>query len=135
MKLGRLIKSRNILIWDCIFNLQMFGENSEPTILRSFSKIDSESSWSAEYTIFFLPVSWQSFFFSQLENCQSVQPHFLKEKSIFLKKSFFHCCWDACMLLFRLLLKHFNCFWSVGFLFWWVILKVTFHTVSSKQCC
>jgi hypothetical protein len=34
-----LIKSKEILIQGRIFNLQTVGENSEPRILRSFSKI------------------------------------------------------------------------------------------------
>jgi hypothetical protein len=34
MKLGSLIKNRNILIWGGIFNLQMVRENSELIILR-----------------------------------------------------------------------------------------------------
>ncbi len=34
MKLGSVIKNRNILVWGGIFNLQMVGENSELRILR-----------------------------------------------------------------------------------------------------
>ncbi len=43
MKLEGLIKSKWNFISGCIFNLQMVGENSEPIILRSFSKESLQS--------------------------------------------------------------------------------------------